>query len=181
VSLDHRRYVRQEHAKKDKEQTVFFKDATGETNFKGNPRTWATFTERGIDPFKDVTCPFCLGLNKLRLFLISTKKGYDRGRGKCPLCDQGIKLQTLINMSSWTPEQYAAFVFDYRRSGFWQKIQFSTWKKRLGMMGWTRQFWDEYKKLKGESSDESYVDMTNRLGEEDAERARSEYEETIEA
>jgi hypothetical protein len=104
-----------------------------------------------------VTCPFCLGMDKLRVFLISTKKGYNRAQGKCPLCGNGARLQTLVYMTSWTPEQYAAFVYPYARMGFWKKINaigFGTWKKRLQMMGWTERFWNEYKRLRGDLEEE---------------------------
>ena len=154
MSLDHRRFVRQEHAKKDMQQTVFFQDTAKQTiDFKGNPNKYATLTTKGIDPFRNTTCPFCLGYSRLRLFLQSTKKGFNRGIGKCPLCGQGAKLQTLVKMETWGPEEYAQFVFDYRSSGFWQKIDFASWKKRLALMGWTERFWNKYKELRGDSPD----------------------------
>ena len=172
MSLGHRKFTRQERAKQDMQQTVFFQDAKEKTiDFKGNPNQWVKFTEKGIDPFKNTTCPFCLGYNRLRLFLVSTKKGYDRGSGKCPLCGKGAKLQTLVKMETWGPEEYAAFVFDYRSSGFWQKIKFDTWKKRLGMMGWNEQFWNEYRRLRGDAPDAER--------EKELEEKWKEYEETV--
>lgn len=151
--IQHQRDIRLEKAKKDLRQTVFFQTEGKEVSIKSNPHKFAIITEKGIDPFKNTTCPFCLGISRLRLFLISTKKGFDRGKGKCPLCGQGMRLQTLVKMETWKPEEYAAFVFGYRTSGFWQKIDFATWKKRLGLMGWTQPFWDEYKRLRGDGSD----------------------------
>jgi hypothetical protein len=151
--LEHRKFVRQEHAKQDLQQTVFFQEESKEIDFKGNPNKYAKLTEKGVDPFRNTTCPFCLGYNRLRLFLVSTKKGYDRGKGKCPLCGQGAKLQTLVKMETWGPEEYAQFVFDYRSSGFWQKIKFHEWKKRLTLMCWTEQFWNEYRRLRGDAPD----------------------------
>lgn len=141
-----------EKAKLDKQQTVFAlqEDAV----IKDNPSKYAVVTQTGIDPFKNTTCPFCLSLNRVRTFLISTKKGFDRGLGKCPSCGQKMKLQTLVKMETWKPEEYAAFVFDYRKSGFWQKIKFAEWKNRLKLMGWTKPFWDEYKRLRGDADPE---------------------------
>ena len=151
---EHKKYLRQERVRKDKLQTVFFRTAY-ETTFTNNSSNSIRTAEMGLEPFKDVTCPFCLGLNKMRFFLISTKKGFNRSLGKCPLCQNGMRLQTLMKMTVWTPEQYAAFVYDYRRSGFWQKIQFPIWKKRLGMMGWTEKFWTDYKRLRGDVEKEA--------------------------
>ena len=61
-----------------------------------------------------------------------------------------MKLQTLVKMEKWSAKEYAQFVFDYRTSGFWQKIVFATWSKHLKMMNWSQPFWDEYKRLKGD-------------------------------
>jgi hypothetical protein len=165
--LQVRKWRGQARAQDDLAQTVFYQTPEKQVDIKGNPNRFATVTEKGIDPFKKTTCPFCLGLNQLSAFLISTKKGFDRGRGKCPLCGQGMKLQTLVKMEKWSAVEYAAWAFEYRSSGFWQKIQpfFATWKKRLGMMGWTEAFWSEYKRLRGdepekptEAEDAQYLD-----------------------
>ncbi len=151
-AVTRRGYRNAEKAKLDKQQTMFaFHE--GEAVIKDNPSKYAKITEKSIDPFRNTTCPFCLSLNRLSTFLISTKKGFDRGLGKCPSCGQKMKLVTLVKMESWKPEEYAAFVFDYRRSGFWQKISFATWKNRLKLMGWTKPFWDEYKRLRGDAPD----------------------------
>jgi hypothetical protein len=164
---ERQRWRRQEHVKKDLQQTVFQSEAS-DVLIKGNPHKFATVTEKGIDPFKSTTCPFCLSYSKLRLFLISTSKGFDRGRGKCPVCGQGMKLQTLVKMEKWTPQEYAKFVFDYRSQGFWQKIKFETWSKHLKMMNWTQPFWDEYKRLKD--------DLPDAEGQRAAEDKWSDYE-----
>lgn len=149
MSREHRKYVRQERASKDLQQTVFAQGA-----LKENPHKWATYTEKGLDPFRDVTCLFCLGLNPVRLFLISTKKGYHRSQGKCPLCGQGMMLKSLSKVMT-SPEQYAVFAYNYAKMGFWKKVSFEIWKKRLGMMGWTDRFWTEYKRLRGDLDKEA--------------------------
>lgn len=144
-----RKYRRREIAKKDLQQTVF--GGKQELVIETNPHKFAVLTERSIDPYLKVTCPFCLGINPLRLFLISTKKGYNRGLGKCQMCGQGVKFRTLLWMHKASVQDYAKWVFEYRTSGFWQKIKFELWSKRLGMMKWTQPFWLEYKRLKGEA------------------------------
>jgi transcription elongation factor Elf1 len=118
--LQKKHWHNEEEVQKDLQQSIFFKTENQEITLKGNPHKFATVTEKGIDPFKNTTCPFCLSYSKLRLFLISTKKGFDRGRGVCPVCGQGMKLQTLVKMEKWTAKEYAQFVFDYRSSMFWQ-------------------------------------------------------------
>ena len=121
-------------------------------------------TEKGIDPFLNVRCPFCLSHLPLTKFLITRydrkgrSKGFDRGKGKCPECGQGMRLQTFMSMRTWmlakAPEEgvllYAAWVYEYRRSGFFQKIKFAQFNSMLKSMGWSRDFWDEYKRLKGD-------------------------------
>ncbi len=159
TTSDVRRYRRQEKAKLCLQQFQF--GAKGE--IKENPHRFAHIEEKGIDPYKDVTCPFCLGLSKLRLWLLSTKKGYDRGKGRCPECGHNAQFRTLYTQLS-SPEQYANFAYPYAKSGFWTKIKehpnnkgadkFPEWKKRLALMGWTERFWNEYKRLRGDPEKE---------------------------
>ena len=147
--LQLRKWRVQSKASEDKAQ-MLFSPAGEDVSLKANPSKFVTITESGIDPFKKTTCPFCLSFSQLRTFLISTKKGFDRGKGKCPVCGLGMQLKTLVKMETWTAKEYAAWVFEYRSSGFWQKLQpfFQTWKKHLGMMNWSKDFWDEYKRLR---------------------------------
>jgi len=74
-----------------------------------------------------------------------------------------------MEMRKWTAKQYADWVYPYSHSGFWQKVKFETWKKRLFLMGWTEEFWDHYKELRADDGSESYSDYMNRKGREDAE------------
>lgn len=167
-----RKWAIQEKASSDMEQTVFYQDKTSNTlDFQGNPNMYAKIVQKGIDPYKNTTCPFCLALNRLRLFLISTKKGYDKRLGQCPSCGQKMNLATLIKMETCTPEEYAALVFDYRRSGFWQKTDFTTWKNRMKIMKWTQPFWNEYKRLRGDAPDPQ--------GEKELEQKWQNYEESF--
>lgn len=141
-----KKWAVQEKVKKDMAQTVFFAE-NNTVDFKGNPNKYAMVTSKGIDPFKFSTCPFCLSWLQIRKTLISTKKGYDRGQGECPVCKKGFKLATLVMMQKCTAQQYAKWVFDYK--GFWKKVDFEHWKKHLGMMKWAEPFWVEYKAVAG--------------------------------
>jgi hypothetical protein len=154
-AADHRRYARQEKAKYILQQQIFAQEK-GELTLKENPFKYAKLEEKGVDPTKSVTCPFCLGLEKLRLFLVSTKKGFDRGNGKCPLCGHRMRFQTLLKVMS-SPEQYAVFAFTYPAWSFWERVKhagFNVWKRRLKMMDWTERFWDEYKRQRGDTEEE---------------------------
>ncbi len=169
-TAEHRKYMRQEHAKHCLQQMVFAKEGE-DVQVKENDFRYATLAEKGLDPSLKVTCPFCLGLNQLRLFLISTKKGYDRGKGKCPLCGQIMHLRTLVKVMT-SPEQYAAFAQPYAKMGFWKKVSFDVWKRRLKMMGWTERFWNEYRRLRGDVEEEEQ--------EKELEQKWREYEEAVE-
>ncbi len=171
--LQVRAWRRQEKAGRDLQQTVFCPTASQDLELKGNPNRFATITEKGIDPFLNVRCPFCLSHMQLTKFLISLKskkgknKGYDRGKGKCPECGLGMQLKTLQKMRDWmlakTPEdgvkKYAAWVFEYRSSGFWQEkidkyVGFEKFCSMLTSMKWADAFFKEYNRLKGDLPDE---------------------------
>ena len=151
----------------DKQQMLFCSTASPDVFLKVNPSKFATITEKGIDPFLNTRCPFCLSYLRLTKFLVShydrkgKSKGYDRGKGKCPQCSQGMQLKTLMSMRTWlsatSPEEgvkkFAAWVWEYRRSGFFKKIKFAQFNSMLQSMGWSRDFWDEYKRLKGDLPD----------------------------
>lgn len=56
-------------------------------------------------------------------------------------------------------EQYAKWVWDYRKSGFWQKVNFEAFKGRLVALGISKRFWDTYKKYKGPDLDQQTEDL----------------------
>jgi uncharacterized Zn-finger protein len=165
VSRENRKYLREEAAKHDQAQVCFGSDSQLQLS---RPRVFTEST--GIPLNKLVTCPFCLRDNRLQLFLISTKKGISHSRALCPECKEGMMMRSLL--TEWTPESYASWVFGYAHSGFWQKVHWETWRRRLQEKGWSQGFWDRYKALKGEAQEtgeyESYVDRMNRQGEEAA-------------
>jgi hypothetical protein len=156
-------------------QTVFSGDGVIE-----NPHHYAVKQESVLPLDKKVTCPFCLGLIPFNRYLVSTKKGISHSDGKCPLCNSGMLLKTLMKMTKITVKEYAEWVFEY--SGFWKKVSFDTWKNQLHLMGWTQEFWNRYTQLKeerardrAESSYESYVER--KAMEEQEEWTRSQQEE----
>lgn len=163
--LEHQRYLRQEEAKGDNSQTIF----KGQ-GLAPNPNIRSTVQDTVIPLQKKVSCPFCLGLSQFRLFLVSTKKGLSRKVGKCPLCGQGLFLKSLVMMNKCTATEYANWVHPYARMGFWKKLNFQTWKRRLQLMGWTQEFWDRYHQLKGDPDErvESYVEYVERAQREEA-------------
>jgi hypothetical protein len=157
-------YRIREKLSRDLRQTQFFNTEAGETDLRENPNKYAVLELKNLNPYEYVTCPFCLARSLFRQYLISTKKGYDRGKGKCPVCDNGVQFKTLVFMKQCElksnpngPENYAKWVWEYRRSGFWQKVQplIEIRKKRLYSMGWTSRFWEKYKELRGDKEKEA--------------------------
>jgi transcription elongation factor Elf1 len=110
-------------------------------------------------------CPFCLHTGKIEQYLISTKKGYHRGLGHCPECNNQMQLKTLT--ANMTPEEFAEFMFSYSCQGGWQKVKFKIWSQRLAQIGWSTRFWARYHQLKGEGDGtEKYQDYLQRTQEE---------------
>jgi transcription elongation factor Elf1 len=161
--MAHRRYLRQESARYDKAQAILTPEGVGP-----NPRAYSMRAQVLVEPQKKVTCPFCLGLEEFRLFLVSTKKGLSRSLAKCPLCLNGMRLKTLVDMLKWDAKKYAEFVAPYASDGFWKKCKFDVWKKRLLIMGWTQEFWDRYHELRGQAETESFSAYMSRKGREEA-------------
>jgi len=100
-----------------------------------------------------VLCPFCLTSYELNRF--NNKKGLRI----CPNCDSKLKLSTLSEINDL--DKFVNFVFNYRLSGFWDKIcldilqqnrdsRFNEWNKRLHDLGLSYAFWEKYKNLKGD-------------------------------
>jgi len=163
LSLGAKRFKRQERARYDKQQTVLTPSGTAP-----NPRIYSVTQTMMIAPEKRVTCPFCLGLEQFRRFLVSGEKGISRGTVKCPICNMTFRMRSLMNMVKWTATEYADWVFDYSHSGFWNKVNFEVWKKRLYLMGWSSEFWDRYRSLKGEDTNESFTEYISHKQREDA-------------
>jgi hypothetical protein len=110
-------------------------------------------------------CPFCLCIEKVEKFLISTKKGFNRRLVKCPECGNQFAMQTAT--TEWTPEKLAEFAYPYRLMGYWQKVKWEKFKQRLSAYEWTQRFWDRYKQLKGEDETETYEEYIIRKQKEE--------------
>lgn len=118
---------------------------------------------KSLDMNQQYMCPFCLGIAKLRKYLISTSKGIHKSLVLCPECKNQCKMSTLT--ADMTPEQYADFAYGYVGFGFWQKVPFDKWKERLRKIGWSYRFWKRYKQLKGEDIDrpETLIEKQERM------------------
>ena len=143
---EHQKYIMREKIKYDKQQMVF----TGKgLEIEENDFCFAKKMIKYKESF--VFCPFCLNREMIDKFLVSTKKGLSRRLGKCPECQNGLLLETLIRMLEFTPKEYAEFVYNYPRAEFWKKCKFELWKKRLTSLNMQYDFWDRYKQLKEEN------------------------------
>jgi hypothetical protein len=94
-----------------------------------------------------VFCPFCLEQISLWKFKLVI------GFRICPNCQNKMLLKTLT--TDMSAESFAQWVYNYRLNGFFSKIfpDFETWNKKLYALGLSHDFWEEYKKLKGENED----------------------------
>jgi hypothetical protein len=97
-------------------------------------------------------CPFCLETSNK--FTIEA-----HGLVKCPNCENLMKVKTILFVKDCSNKQYANWVFNYRLSGFFKKINFEKWTKKLKELGIVYEFWDEYKKLKGINEQEEKIEQ----------------------
>jgi len=137
----------QQKAIEDKEQTQLTK--------KGcipNPNKYAEKTYSTFDFSKQVLCPFCLEYNALFSFI---KK---RGFFECPVCHNDMMLKTLVKEMNIA--DFARWVYEYRLSGFWDKVypNFESWNNKLWKLGIAKEFWENYKRLKGDNNPEELSD-----------------------
>jgi hypothetical protein len=115
-----------------------------------------------INESKFYFCPFCL--ERTNKYIIKNKALIE-----CPNCLVNFKLKTLLFIQDCTNEEYAKWVFDYRLSGFFFKLKsgnnsFDKWNKKMKELGIYYKFWEEYKKLKGETK-ETNIDLDKELNE----------------
>jgi len=155
------KFKEQMKARFDKKQTILAPETeTGVTERQPEVRLSDHSTE------EQVLCPFCLHIGKIKEFLVSTKKGISQYRAKCPECQNGMLIRSLLQ--EMTVEEYAEWVYNYVADGFWQKCKWYTWKDRLAKLGMAAAFWTKYKQLKGEDTTESYEDYIIRKQYEQA-------------
>lgn len=162
---------------KDQEQAVFSKEmlqAMGLLQVEKKPAVQVVQEEKlGLSPYEKALCPFCLSYRQVSQFLISTKKGFDLGKGRCSECGNGVQWKTLRFMKVCSPEQYAVWVWDYKKSGFFKKINFAKWRVALSNMqtrerdNFGARFWARYSELKKELED---MEKLSEESEEERER-----------
>jgi len=139
---------------------------TGQSSLFPQPAvTLKTTRIETVDTQQQVACPYCLTIDKVQVFLKSTKKGVHKSQGLCPHCKNGMLMRTLL--AEMTPEQYADWVAEMVGYGFWQKIPYTTWRDNLSKLGWAGAFWAKYKALKGEGTTETYEEAINRQAQEE--------------
>lgn len=142
----------QQKAKRDKQQSIFT------DNGKINKPRKETIKKDKLYLDSIVYCPFCLYRDKLSKFLVSEgKKGISTWKAKCPECEMGMLMRTIKAMCRMTEskiEEYARWAFEYAKSGYWKKVKFEVWKRRLQEYGWSIPFWRKYRELKGRFGEE---------------------------
>lgn len=99
-------------------------------------------------------CPFCLHIDVLTAFLVTTKKGWSRSNGRCPECQEGFRLHSLT--MRMMPAEFGEWVYNYPAFRFWRKCSFEKFSRRLKMLGWAYPFWKAYKALKESDTSETY-------------------------
>jgi transcription elongation factor Elf1 len=156
------KYKREQTAKEDLKQSILNPENLEKVDLRKKTVVTVTTMYTGL-----YRCPFCLHEGLIKHFLISTKKGYHMGLGKCPECGNQMQLKTLT--SKMTPEQFAEFAYGYRLSGYWSKVKFSVFNQRLKELGINFRFWKRYKELKGEEPTEGYEQYLMRKQQEEHE------------
>jgi hypothetical protein len=142
------KFNREQLAYFDKEQTLFTQEGSIKPNdFQFAEKVLAIRTD------EKVICPFCLTPDKLHVFVIRKKTGVDHHSAYCPYCRTLMNLKTVLSVYKMTGAQFAKWVYEYNfggRNQFFRKVNFNEWKERLKVLGLSYDFWEEYKKLKGE-------------------------------
>ena len=144
-------------AKNDKKQSKFSQNTT-------ILKPSSFIQTKQLDLMQEVSCVFCLYTTKLQKFFKTDAKGRTIALVECPECHNKMRLKTLL--TDMTPQEYAKFVYGYRLSGFWQKCPFALFNKRLRAMGISNEFWSEYKKLKGENTEQPTTNEENKQWED---------------
>jgi hypothetical protein len=134
-------YDFQEKALYDKQQKKLSFNGIEENNFK--------FAQNTVMIKYDelVLCPFCLSLNEFgKQFTL------DKGFYKCLFCKNSLKKETIKIIVNMNPEEFARWVYDYRKNGFFKKIYptFKMWNNRLNEYNYSLRFWNKYKELRGD-------------------------------
>lgn len=141
----------------DKQQTIL-----SEFGILPNPYKFAKLFFKDKVKDKSLICPFCLRIQQLKDFT------YAKGFYLCS-CGNQMTEKTLsymfdiFNVETVKTELFAQWVYNYRLNGFFSKIcldieeitkdnRFQEWNNRLHNFGISYDFWENYKRLKGESA-----------------------------
>lgn len=152
---------REQKAYDDQAQAILAPENPNFVRERGRVITTASMAHTG-----KYMCPFCLHIGKLQQFLVSTKKGISQKTAKCPECHNTMRMKTLTY--DFTVEQFAKWCAEYALSGYWQKVPFEKFNRRLKMLGIRYRFWKAYKTFKGEDEQPSYDEYLAYQQEEQA-------------
>lgn len=97
---------------------------------------------------KELTCPYCINTNKSENYKPTNRIDIT----ECPNCKNHVMYKTLIYITSLKDvSEFAEWVYNNRINEFFQKINFEKFNEKLFELGISREFWDNYKRLKGEN------------------------------
>lgn len=126
MTNEHKKYLREQKIITDKQQIRL-----DTLDFMKNPLATEQ-TELKLNQI--VICPFCLYMSTLKKFVFSCGKGFHKSLGFCVDCGNKMTFRTLLKMPTWTPQEYAKFVFDYVQNGFWDKCKYNVWSTRKSVV-----------------------------------------------
>jgi len=119
-----------------------------------------------IDEVNQYFFPFCLYIGYQKEFLMYKGDTLITYRVQCPDCGQTFNMKTL--MSDMSIMEFADWVADYARQGFWQKCDFEKFNQRLKQLGWSYLFWERYRAVTGKADDYRYERVHDRIKEDNA-------------
>jgi hypothetical protein len=119
-----------------------------------------------FDEKNNVMCPFCLHIGHQKDFLMYKDDKPITYRVKCPECEQTFLMKTL--MADMSVVEFADWVAEYARSGFWTKCSFEKFTARLKLLGWSKTFWERYRAMTGGGYKQERYERVIRSAGEDA-------------
>ena len=147
----------------DKLQTILT-----ENGILPNPHKYAKLFFKDKVKNKSLICPFCLNIQQLEDFTYS--KGFYLCRCGNNLTEKTLSYMfDIFNVETVKTDLFAQWVYNYRLNGFFSKIcldteeltkdlRFNEWCSRLHNLGISYDFWENYKRLKGETPKEKKED-----------------------
>ena len=104
---------------------------------------------------KNLICPYCLRIAEYYKFKFRKGELFE-----CEHCKSKLRAYTLMYMYNIFQDRdnfipvYAEWVYNNRTNGFFQKIDFQDWNQQLSFLGIQYEFWENYKRIKGENQHE---------------------------